>query len=39
MHLISPEELTSAITDRLARQSAVLVALDGRGGGGKTTLP
>lgn len=38
MHLISPEELTSAIADRLARQSAVLVALDGRCGSGKTTL-
>ena len=38
MHLISPEELTSAISDRLARQSAVLVALDGRCGSGKTTL-
>jgi tRNA A37 threonylcarbamoyladenosine biosynthesis protein TsaE len=38
MHLISPEELASAITDRLARQSAVLVALDGRCGSGKTTL-
>ena len=30
MHLISPEELASAIADRLARQSAVLVALDGQ---------
>ena len=38
MHLISPEELTSTIADRLARQSAVLVALDGRCGSGKTTL-
>ena len=38
MHLISPEELTSAIADRLARQPAVLVALDGRCGSGKTTL-
>ena len=38
MHLISPEELASAIADRLARQSAVLVALDGRCGSGKTTL-
>ena len=38
MHLISPEELTSTISDRLARQSAVLVALDGRCGSGKTTL-
>ena len=38
MHLISPEELASAITDRLARQPAVLVALDGRCGSGKTTL-
>ena len=38
MHLISPEELTSAISDRLARQSAVLVALDGPCGRGKTTL-
>ena len=38
MHLISPEELASTIADRLARQSAVLVALDGRCGSGKTTL-
>ena len=38
MHLISPEELASAIADRLARQSAVLVALDGHCGSGKTTL-
>jgi len=38
MHLISPEELASAIADRLARQPAVLVALDGRCGSGKTTL-
>ena len=38
MHLISPEELASAIADRLAQQSAVLVALDGRCGSGKTTL-
>ena len=38
MHLISPEELTSTIADRLARQPAVLVALDGRCGSGKTTL-
>ena len=38
MHLISPEELTSTIADRLARQSAVLVALDGRCSSGKTTL-
>ena len=38
MHLISPEELTSTISDRLARQFAVLVALDGRCGSGKTTL-
>ena len=38
MHLIAPEELASAIADRLARRSAVLVALDGRCGSGKTTL-
>lgn len=38
MHLISPEELASTIADRLARQPAVLVALDGRCGSGKTTL-
>lgn len=38
MHLISPEELASAIADRLARQPAVLVALDGRCGSGKTML-
>lgn len=38
MHLVSPEELASAIADRLARQPAVLVALDGRCGNGKTTL-
>ena len=38
MHLISPEEPASAIADRLARQPAVLVALDGRCGSGKTTL-
>ena len=35
MHLISPEELASTIADRLARQPAVLVALDGRCGSGK----
>ncbi len=39
MHLISPEELTSTIADRLARQAAVLDAQDGRCGRGKTTLP
>ena len=38
MHLISPEELADLIAARLARQPAVLIALDGRCGSGKTTL-
>ena len=38
MHLVSPEELSSAIADRLARQTPLLIALDGRCGSGKTTL-